>query len=287
MHRFTSFAKLIFFLWLLCLWAIPSAATRIPVSIGGVAPTSETTRKFDNYISKADGKNARSLREGNFLWIDDLDKPAKEAAYAKLKRGEVIMQRITPSGEFTNIPGGMIHDWEGMIFVPGASLDDVLNLLQDYDNQSTYFAPDVQQSKIEQHAGNHYAVFLRFRRTKIITVVLNTNHDIYYFSDSGTRAHSRSSATHIAEVDNPGEPSEKEKAPGHDNGFMWRMETWWCMEERDGGVYLQNQVISLSRDIPTGLGWAIEPFVTSIPRESLEFTLSAVRRAILAKAKTN
>jgi hypothetical protein len=48
---------------------------------------------------------------------------------------------------------------------------------------------------------------------------------------------------------------------------------------------LQNQVVSLSRDIPTGLGWAVEPFVTSIPKESLEFTLGAVRRAVLTKPK--
>ena len=196
------------------------------------------------------------------------------------------MQRATPSGEFAEIPGGMIHDWEGIVFIPGAKLRDVLALLQDYDHQSIYFAPDVQQSKLEEHSGNHYRVFLRFRRTKIITVVLNTDHAIDYFSDSETRAHSRSTAIRIAEVDDPGKPSEKEKPPGHDNGFLWRMETWWRLEEKDSGVYLQNQVISLTRDIPTGLGWAIEPFVTSIPKESLEFTLGAVRRAVLAKGKT-
>jgi hypothetical protein len=35
--------------------------------------------------------------------------------------------------------------------------------------------------------------------------------------------------------------------------------------------------VSLSRRIPIGLGWLIDPFVTSIPRESLEFTLGAIR----------
>jgi len=61
---------------------------------------------------------------------------------------------------------------------------------------------------------------------------------------------------------------------------LWRMETWWGMVERDGGVYVQSEVVSLTRDIPTGLGWLIGPFVSSIPKESLTFTMEATRRAV-------
>ena len=87
-------------------------------------------------------------------------------------------------------------------------------------------------------------------------------------------------------MDNPGTANEKEKTPGEDNGFLWRMETWWRLEERDGGVYVQNEVVSLSRDIPTGLGWMIEPFVTSIPKESLAFTMEATRKAVVSTKKS-
>jgi len=93
-------------------------------------------------------------------------------------------------------------------------------------------------------------------------------------------AHSRSSALRIAEVENAGKSDEREKAPGDDGGFLWRMETWWRMEERDGGVYVQSEVASLTRNIPVGLGWLIGPFVTSIPRETLAFTLEATRKAV-------
>ena len=268
---------------LILLFATEVAWSALPAE---VSPNPDTIRVFENYVARTDAKNANTLRSDNFLWTDDLAQPAKESTYAKLKRGEVVMQRVAPTGVYADIPGGMIHDWEGMVFIPGARLVEVLTFLKDYDHQSTYFAPDVQQSRIEEHSGDHYRVFLRFRRTKIVTVILDTDHTIDYFSDSPTRAHSRSSAIRIAEVENPGEATEKEKSPGHDNGFLWRMETWWRFEEKDGGVYLQNQVVSLSRNIPTGLGWAIEPFVTSIPKESLEFTLNAVRRGVLARSKT-
>ena len=256
-----------------------------PQLLGHPTLRGETTRAFDAYVTRTEQKNAARLANGNFLWVDDLSESAKQAAYGKLKHGDVIMQRINPSALNVEIPGGMVHDWEGMVFIPGVKLSDVVAFLQDYDHQSTYFSPDVQQSKLEERNGDHFRVFLRFRRTNVITVVLNTEHDINYFQDSPIRAHSRSSAIRIAEVENPGGKSEKEIPPGKDDGFLWRMETWWRMEEKDGGVYVQNQAVSLTRDIPTGLSWAVEPFVISIPKESLDFTLGAIRRGVLAKTK--
>ncbi len=246
----------------------------------------KTARAFDSYIRKADERNARSLSSGKFLWIDDQDKPAVASAYERLERGEVLIERTRTSDPEAEIPGGLVHDWEGIIFIHGRKLTDVLTILEDYNHQTSYFAPDVEQARIEEHHGDDFLVFLRFRRVKIVTVVLDTEHKVTYFHDSPTRAHSRSSAVRIAEVENPGTKSEKELRPGEDSGYLWRMETWWRLEEKDGGVYLQNQVVSLTRDIPPGLGWAVEPFVTSIPKESLEFTLGAVRRAAMGAAKS-
>src|SRR5260370_19906134 len=91
------------------------------------------------------------------------------------------------------------------------------------------------------------------------------------------REHSRSSAVHIAEVENAGKNGEREKSPGEEGGFLWRMETWWRMEERDGGGYVQSEVVSLTRDIPVGLGWLSGPFVTCITKETLTITLYATR----------
>ena len=110
--------------------------------------------------------------------------------------------------------------------------------------------------------------------------MLDTEHDVHYFRDSASRAHSRSSATRITQVENAGKSNEREKTLGDDDGFLWRMETWWRMIEGDGGAYVQSEVVSLTRDIPVGLGWMIGPFVTSIPKESLTFTLDATRSAV-------
>jgi hypothetical protein len=248
----------------------------------------ETVRAFDRYEHLTEERNDAELQRGSaLLWVDALPESQRTVAYAALKRGEVQIHelRTLDNGKPLGCPGGLIHHWVGVAFLPQAKLDDVLGVLQDYDRQSTYYVPDVERSKIESREGQHFRVFLRFRRHKVITVVLNTEHDVHYFRDAPGRAHSRSSAMRIAEVENPGRSDEREKQPGEDGGYLWRMETWWRMEERDGGVYVQSEVASLTRDIPTGLGWLVGPFVTSIPKETLLFTLESTRRAVEARAK--
>lgn len=247
-----------------------------------------TVQAFGRYVAKSEAENALSLRQGPFLWLDGLPDDDKTEAMAKLKSGEVEMRRLSVNADGDNltVPGGMIHDWEGIVFIPGAKLDDVLRILEDYDHHATYYAPDVEASRIESRDGNQFRVFMRFRRHKVVTVVLDTEHSVNYFRDSPVEAHSRSSALRITQVYDPDGPKEKEKKPGEDDGYLWRMETWWRMEERDGGVYVQNQVITLTRDIPTGLGWLIEPFITNIPKETLEFTLQATRKAVLNNLKS-
>ena len=246
----------------------------------------KTEATFERYVKLTEARNESELKRGtDLLWVDGLPPDRRTAAYAALKRGEVKMQKleILDNGKPIACPGGMIHHWSGVVFIPGAKLEDLLGVLEDYDKHSVYYAPDVEGSKIESRNGDHFRVFLRFRRHKVITVVLNTEHEVQYFHDGPGKAHSRSSAVRIAEVENAGKSDEREKPPGDDGGFLWRMETWWRMEERDGGVYVQSEAASLTRDIPTGIGWMINPFVTGIPKETLTFTLEATRKAVEAQ----
>lgn len=271
--------------------AMLAASCAIPCSFGvagrpespplGLKPA--TVEAFNQYVQLTDSRSEADLRQGaDLLWIDSLDPQAQNDAHAALKRGDVKIKKLETleNGSPIHCPNGLVHHWIAVVFIPHAKLSDVLAVLQDYDHHSDYYAPDVERSKLEQRDANHFRAFLRFRRHKVVTVVLDTEHDVRYFLDRDGRAHSRSSATRIAQVENAGKPDEREKMPGDDDGFLWRMETWWRMVERDGGVYVQSEVVSLTRDIPTGLGWLIGPFVNSIPKESLTFTMEATRRAV-------
>jgi len=183
-------------------------------------------------------------------------------------------------GHRIEVPGGMIHDWSGAIFVPGITLDALLRWLQDYDHHSRYFK-NVEQSKLLSRDGDTFHIFMRLTRSKIVTVHYNTEHTAVYQKNGPGRASSRSFTTKIAEVENAGTPSERELPPGVDSGYMWRLNSYWRFREQDGGVVVECESVSLSRSIPFGLGWLIGRYTESVPKESLEDTLTSIRDGVV------
>jgi len=243
----------------------------------------ETAAAFDHYVQLSEQRMAKELASGPFLRLDA--SPPLAPDNVRLKKGEVITERLQTLDGSQHIPvtGGLVHHWMGTVFIPGTTLAQTLAFLQDYDNQYKSYAPDVQKSKLIQRNGNDYKIFLRLKKTKVVTVILNAKCDAKYTLLSQDRATSDSHSTSIAEVENPGKPDESERPVGNDSGFLWRLNSYWRFLQRDGGVYVQLEAISLTRDIPTGLGWLISPFITSIPKESLVFTLNRTRDALEAK----
>jgi hypothetical protein len=244
----------------------------------------EAARGFDRYIRLTEKRSAGEVTPGGvFLWVDSLPEPKRSETIARLKRGEVVSEKLQTADPSVNspTPGALIHHWVGTVFIPGASLRQVLVLVQDYDHHSDYYKPEVVKSKTLEHAGNDFKVYLRLKKKKVVTVVLDTEYEVHFHSLDATRAFSESYSTRIAEINHPDEPEERAAPEGRGEGFMWRLDSYWRFAERDGGVYVQCEAISLTRDIPTGLNWLIAPFIESIPRESLEFTLFSTRSAVL------
>ena len=164
-------------------------------------------------------------------------------------------------------------------------LEQLLELIQNYDNHKNIYKPEVMDSKLVNRRDNDFQIYLRLLKKKIITVVLETDHDVHYRPLSRSRWECRSYTTRIAEVEDPGTAKEKVLPPDTGYGFLWRLYSYWRFEERDTGVYLECRAISLTRDVPFGLGWAIDPIIQELPRESLTNTLAATRRALQSRAK--
>jgi hypothetical protein len=242
----------------------------------------ETNTAFDRYVQLTEQRMQNELEPGRFFWADGLPIQQRQDLYQRLKNGEVVTQKLETldRGASIAVPGGLIHHWVGIVFIPGARLQQTLALLQAYDQHSRIYAPRVTRSKLIQHYADDFKVFLRLRDTKIVTVVLDTDYDVHYVRLDPARAYSQSYSTRVAEVEDAGQPDEHEKLVGHDSGYLWRLNSYWRFWERDGGVYVQLEAISLTRDIPDGLGWLVRPFITSIPRESLVFTLNRTREAL-------
>jgi hypothetical protein len=131
------------------------------------------------------------------------------------------------------------------------------------------------------HDGDRFRFYLRFYVKKVIGVTTDTEHEAVFGRPGPERAFSRLHSTRVAEVEDAGTPSERQRPVGTGRGFLWRLNTYWRFLERDGGTWVQCESITLTRDIPTGLGWLIGRFVTEIPRESLTFTLATARKALV------
>jgi hypothetical protein len=244
-----------------------------------------TLAAFDRYARLTE---ARMSSDGSFLWVDGLSESARRAGLDALRRGEVVIDRLTmrDAGQRIDVPDGLIHHWVGLVFVPGATVDQALALLQDYDRHAEIYRPAVTRSTLRARDGDIFRVYLRFSMKKVITVVMNTENEARFTRLGADRAQSRIYSTRIAEVEDPDTPRERESPVGRDGGYLWRLYTYWRFIQRDGGTYVQCESISLTRGIPTGFGWLVGPFVTSVPRESLEFTLQTTRTTLTRRGET-
>ncbi len=182
--------------------------------------------------------------------------------------GELIIEQLTPTQ--ASVPGALLHHWRGAAFAPEAKAADFERLLRDVDSYPRYFSPQVLQARILAQDGGRMQTELCVRERNIITVVMDTTYDVTFGQLDPQHRYSISRSTRITEIDPAGE----------DHGFLWRLNTYWSYEERDGGLYLQIEAVSLTRSIPRGLGWLIQPWVQRIPGESLEFTLRCALKAL-------
>ena len=244
----------------------------------------ETISAFEKYVAVTEARINSELRPGGtFLYIDGLPAGAMKSGYDKLMKGEVLVEkRETRSpGVSSDVPDGMVHHWVGIIFIPGVTLAQLLPIVQDYDRRSELYKPEVTASHLISHQGDDYRFFMRLYQKRFTTVVFNTEYVSHWGKVDPTKVYSHSISTKIAEVKNSDRPDGEEWPVGRGRGFLWRLNTYWRFEEKDGGVYMQCEALSLTRDIPFGLGWLLKPLVTKIPRESLNRALGQTRTAAL------
>lgn len=261
-------------------WALAmllGVATGISVTAAELQPGTITA--FDRYVRATESR----LKSGPFLWVDGLPAARRSEGLALMQGGMLFIDapHTLEGGREIEVPGGLVHHWVGTAFVPGATLAQTRMFLQDYDSHERVYAPVVARSKLLSREGDRFRFFLRFRMKKVITVVVNSEHDALFSSAAPDRSEGWIHSTRIAEVENPDEPGEREKPVGQDGGYLWRLNTYWRLLARDGGLYIQCESVSLTRGIPAGFGWLVGPFVTSIPKESLTFTLETTRKQLV------
>jgi hypothetical protein len=236
-----------------------------------VQPTPAALSAFNAHVADVESRLSRQHRSGrDFLFFKDAE---------RLRNGELIIDRLTPSNG-ADLPDAMLHQWRGTAFAPGATAADFERLMRDVDAYPRCYAPQILSARVIEQRGDQFRAVMRIRQKHVITVVMDTTYDVLFARLDARHGYSIARSMRISEIDSPGTAHERVLSPGEENGFLWKLNTYWSYEERDDGLYIQVESISLTRSIPTGLAWAIGPFVESLPRESLEFTLLATRDAL-------
>jgi putative flippase GtrA len=241
----------------------------------------KTAQGFAKYVAAVEARRAKEIASHEpFLEFERYPAAQQARVMAALKRGEVYVERGRVSRDQAaaeiSIDGGLINHWRGTVFVPDVKLDHLLKVLQE-PQADKHKQEDVLSSRVVSRNGDSQKVFLRLRRTKFVTVVYDTEYDVDYKRLAPDRAFSNSISTRIVEIENPGTPRERALPEGDDHGYMWRLNSYWRYKQVDGGVLVEIESLTLSRDLPAIVGPLIRPIVNSTARESMTRTLSSVR----------
>ena len=260
----------------------------------GAGLTAETVSAWDAYVHRTETRIARELADGRrFLALDFEREP--DRVRDALLRGEIMSGKVQATGSAelqfgrasegqpAAVPGGTIHHWRAAVLVPGVTLDGLVAALRN-PRQHGYYPQDVLKWRLLERDGDRERVFLRIRRQEIVTAVFNTEHDVAFTARGPDRVSSRSIATRIAELSGSGAEAG-EKPIGQDRGFLWRLNSYWRYEAVAGGVLVELESLTLSRDVPTLLGPVARPIVARVARESLERTLGDIRDQIGRSAR--
>lgn len=234
-------------------------------------PAPAAVAAFNDYIGRVETRLAGEHKSTEaFLAPVDL---------ARAKDGDVVIEHLTPENA-KELPGALMQDWRGTAFVPGAKGEDFERVMRNFDVFPRIYSPEVLRVTTRTLGTNHYLVAMRVRQKHVITVVMDTTYDTTFGRLDPQHGYSLSRSTEVTEIDAAGTATERALNASEQHGYLWRLNNYWTYEERDGGLYIQVESVSLSRSAPVGLGWVIGPFIESVPRESLEFTLRATRDAL-------
>ena len=260
----------------------------VAVMLGAAAPAIAgeakldpgTAAAFSRYAAAVEARRDEELRSSAlFLQVERRSAADQARLIGLLRGGEVLIESAATArnaaGHEIQIAGGLINHWRGTMLIPGVTLDRVLAVLQ--DPHLDHRQEDVIAARMTVRDANSQRLYLRVKRTKFVTAVYDTEYDVGYRRLAADRATSTSISRRIIEIEHAGTARERALPEGNDRGFMWRLNSYWRYQQVAGGVLVEVESLTLSRDLPAIVGPLIRPLVDSTARESITRTLTSMR----------
>ena len=217
----------------------------------------ETQHDFDCYIQSAE---ARMDARKPFVLAD-----ADSALNQKLVKNQKVETIAANGANPHKLSGAQLYDWIGTVFIPGASLDRLIHMLQDYDRRPQYFPETISASKLLCRTGeNHFRYTMRLKEPAVIDV----ESDVVWERVDQHRWRCHSYSTNTSEV-------------GKDHGYLRRLYSYWRFAEGDKGVYVESETITMSDEFGSMARTFGSLLLGINPEKSLRHSLGAMRESIL------
>src|SRR5271168_1351768 len=208
-------------------------------------PAPQAVTAFNAYVTAVEGRLAQQHRS-QIAFLSPLRPDLRSEQ--PLQSDEPIIEHVAPT-QRVDLPGALLHHWRGTAFVPGGKAADCERLLRDFDAYPRHFSPQVLEAKIIAQRAGSIQASMRVRQKRVFAVVMDTTYDVTFSQLDAQHRYSASRSTRIVEIEAAGTAKERALSGHDEHGFLWRLNTYWTYEERDGGLYIQIESVSLSRSI--------------------------------------
>jgi hypothetical protein len=255
----------------------------LAANCGAASLSPSAERAYEIYVANLEARLARQhSRPETYLAVLAADRGHQDRFARPLIPDDIQVHPV--NGGTWQAPGALLHHWRGTAFVPNANAAEMLAVLRDFSHFSGYYSPQVVSARALTDNGQTATLAIRFREQRVVTIVLDGEYKVESRLSGHDRGYSISRSLHFWQVDNPGTPQERHRPEGQDGGFLWRLNSYWSFTRVHGGLRMECEAVSLTRDVPVGLGWLVTPVIADLPREALEFTLRATRNALIEYA---
>jgi hypothetical protein len=253
--------------------------------------------EYENYVAAQERAMPGRFDAGELAWAPD--SAAKEAA-AQLASGKVVSRSIGDAALNQRIASqnGTIVHWVGAVRIRGANIADLRSVLEDYAAYDRVYQPTIFSCRARKTGDSPdaaYDVTLGLQNVFRVAALFPQH---YAFRVKGRAGYSRANgpdasvlrvhlgATEIRESDSgvPGRTDFLEQR--HDHGIMWALNAYWRARQRDAGLYLEFETITLARSaqafdckiafipVPRSI---VSAAMDSIPAESVSVILKGTR----------
>ena len=132
---FSVFATRFVLVWVsLAVFVLPATPQ------GTVRLEPETIKAFDQFVTRSEESMAnRQSKDSAFLWLR-----GEPARLETALDGGIVVERLDDD---VDTDGGMTHNWIAGMFIPGATIDDVLAVLKNFDEFPDLY-PEVVDSRL-------------------------------------------------------------------------------------------------------------------------------------------